>query len=408
MRYYKLSQLCTDIIDCPHSTPDWKHDGVRVIRNFNLKDGILDFSEGYFVDEETYISRVKRAIPEEGDIIISREAPMGVVAIVPKDLKCCLGQRLVLLKVDKTKCNPFYLLYTLMSEFVQTQFRRADVTGSIVSNLCIPDLKEIIIPVIDHGQDKVAFLLERINCKIQYNKRINDNLQQQLKLLYDYWFTQFNFPNEEGKPYRSSGGAMEYSEVLKREIPKAWQVMNLLDLVSWESNSQPPKSEFKYEPCDGYIRFIQNRDYDSNDYITYIPYTNNLSTVDRYDILMDKYGDAGAVRYGIAGAFNVALGKITVNKDTAQEYIRSFLESDGIYTYLHNSCMASTRASLNESNLGMLYISIPPDNILQKFQLIAHRIRSCILQSNDESQELLDLRDWLLPMFMNGQAAIGD
>ena len=108
MKYYKLSELCSDIIDCPHSTPDWKNSGIRVVRNFNLKNGNLDFSDGYFVDEKTYISRTQRAIPQEGDIIISREAPMGMVAIVPKGLKCCLGQRLVLLKVDKQKINPIY------------------------------------------------------------------------------------------------------------------------------------------------------------------------------------------------------------------------------------------------------------------------------------------------------------
>ena len=176
MKYYKLNDLCTDIIDCPHSTPEWKSEGIRVIRNFNLRNGNLDFSDGYFVDEETYLERIKRAIPEEGDIIISREAPMGVVAIVPKGLKCCLGQRLVLLKIDKKKINPFYLLFILMSDFVQTQFRRADATGSIVSNLCIPDLKDIVIPVIDVGQENVAELLKNINDKIQLNKKINDNL----------------------------------------------------------------------------------------------------------------------------------------------------------------------------------------------------------------------------------------
>lgn len=176
MKYYKLNDLCTDIIDCPHSTPEWKSEGIRVVRNFNLRNGNLDFSDGYFVDEETYLERIKRAIPEEGDIIISREAPMGVVAIVPKGLKCCLGQRLVLLKIDKKKINPFYLLFILMSDFVQTQFRRADATGSIVSNLCIPDLKDIVIPVIDVGQENVAELLKNINDKIQLNKKINDNL----------------------------------------------------------------------------------------------------------------------------------------------------------------------------------------------------------------------------------------
>lgn len=176
MKYYLLQDLCTDIIDCPHSTPEWKTEGIRVIRNFNLKNGNIDFTDGYYVDEETYKERVKRALPEAEDIIISREAPMGVVGMVPKNLKCCLGQRLVLLKIDKTKCNPYYLLFVLMSDFVQTQFKRADKTGSIVSNLCIPDLKEIIIPMIEDGQDLMAEFLKSLNNKILLNNKINDNL----------------------------------------------------------------------------------------------------------------------------------------------------------------------------------------------------------------------------------------
>lgn len=176
INYYKLSDLCVDIIDCPHSTPIWKESGVRVVRNFNLKDGNLDFSNGFYVDESTYQDRIKRAMPEQDDIIISREAPMGVVAIIPKDLKCCLGQRLVLLKVDKSKIAPFYLLSILRSEYVQTQFRRADVTGSTVSNLCIPDLKNIIIPVVEINQSQNAKLLKNINEKIVVNSKINDNL----------------------------------------------------------------------------------------------------------------------------------------------------------------------------------------------------------------------------------------
>ena len=382
--------------------------GIRVVRNFNLKDGNIDFTDGYFVDEATYIERTKRAVPEEEDIIISREAPMGVVGIVPKGLKCCLGQRLVLLKVNKQKCDPFYLLNTLMSDFVQTQFRRADTTGSIVSNLCIPDLKEIIIPVIERGQREMASFLEMINRKCIINNMINDNLEQQAKLLYDYWFTQFDFPDESGKPYRSSGGKMVWNEQLKRDIPSGWKVIPFLEVASWESNSQPPKSEFIYEPQEGYVRFIQNRDYESNTHITYIPLTKNLSIVDRFDILMDKYGDAGAVRYGIEGAFNVALGKICVHNQNYREYIRSFLSSDGIYNFLHNSCMASTRASLNESNLAILNIPIPDEKLILGYEKILCKMRLSILKNNDETQKLIDLRDWLLPMLMNGQATIND
>lgn len=255
-------------------------------------------------------------------------------------------------------------------------------------------------------QVKIGDLLYKIEMKIRRNNKINDNLEQQAKLIYDYWFTQFDFPNGNGKPYCSSGGKMVWNEQLKRNIPEHWNVVPLLELTSWESNSQPPKSEFIYEPKEGYVRFIQNRDYDSDTHITYIHLTKNLSIVDRFDILMDKYGDAGAVRYGIEGAFNVALGKICVHNPNYREYIRSFLGSDSIYKFLHNSCMASTRASLSEANLAILNIVVPDEKIILDYENFLHKIRVSILKNNDETAELINLRDWLLPMLINGQATI--
>ena len=148
--------------------------------------------------------------------------------------------------------------------------------------------------------------------------------------------------------------------------------------------------------------------YDSNSYKTYIPFKKNLSIVSELDILMDKYGDAGRVRYGIAGAFNVALGKIRPQAPFLQEYIRSFLESKSVYTYLHNSCMASTRASLSEANLATLNIVIPPDDVSSSYQEEIVTIRKFILRNNKENELLSALRDFLLPMLMNGQVTIKD
>ena len=257
-------------------------------------------------------------------------------------------------------------------------------------------------------QNLIANILLALSRKIEANKAINDNLEQQLRTIYDYWFTQFDFPDENGNPYRSSGGKMVWNDALKREIPEGWNVVPILDYVTWESNSQPPKSEFSYVPKEGYIRFIQNRDYDSDGYMTYIPYKRSLSIVDRFDILMDKYGDAGAIRYGIAGAFNVALGKIAVRNTIMQEYIRSWLSSAPIYSYLHNACMASTRASLNESNLALLKMPLPTKSVLVKYQEIAHQTRALILKNADENRYCITLRDWLLPMLMNGQVSIAN
>ena len=216
-----LESLCKEIIDCPHSTPKWQNEGIPVIRNYNLKDGKIDCTNLSFVSEEDYNERVKRAIPEESDIIISREAPMGVVGIVPKGFKCCLGQRLVLLKIDKSKCIPKYLLYSLMSEYVQLQIRRINRTGSIVSNLNISSLKELKILLHNfEGQRKIANILSAIDDKIQINNQINQELAVMAKTLYDYWFVQFDFPDQNGKPYKSSGGKMVYNPELKREIPE--------------------------------------------------------------------------------------------------------------------------------------------------------------------------------------------
>ena len=107
-------------------------------------------------------------------------------------------------------------------------------------------------------------------------------------------------------------------------------------------------------------------------------------------------------------AFNVALGKINVHDKNHREYVRSFLASDSIYNYLHNSCMASTRASLNESNLAMLNIAIPDEPVVAKYEELLRKMRDIILKNNDETAKLIELRDWLLPMLMNGQATISD
>lgn len=310
--------------------------------------------------------------------------------------------------IDEKQLIPEYLmLWFSRPEF--DRYARFKSHGSVREVMDWDEMCKVELPVPPYEKQKeIVDGYKAITERIALKQKINDNLQQQIRLLYNYWFTQFDFPDKNGNPYKSSGGTMVWSPIIHRDIPVYWKVTKLLDIVSWESNSQPPKSEFIYEPKDGYIRFIQNRDYDSDNHQTYIPYTKNLSTVDRFDILMDKYGDAGAVRYGIEGAFNVALGKINVNRPNFQEYIRSFLESDGVYSYLHNSCMASTRASLNESNLSMLNVVIPDEDTLSAFQLQIRKIRESILLTNDENLQLENLRNWLLPMLMNGQAVIQD
>ena len=387
---------------------DYVEEGFPLVMPQDIGDRIINFDSIAKISEIDAI-RLEKYEAVENDIIYARRGDVEKHAFVVSEYgKIFCGTGCLRVRVNPEKANPLFISFYL-SRPESREWISKHAVGSNMPNINTEILSDVPIELPDKAQQqKVVDFLSASERKILHNRKINDNLEQQAKLLYDYWFTQFDFPNADDEPYQSSGGKMVWNEILKRNIPFGWQVVPFLEIASWESNSQPPKSEFIYEPKAGYIRFIQNRDYDSDTHKTYIPLTKYLSVVDRYDILMDKYGDAGAVRYGIEGAFNVALGKISVHNSYHREYVRSFLESDGIYNYLHNSCMASTRASLNESNLAMLNIVIPNEHIVLEYEKLLRKIRDRILQDNDETARLIELRYWLLPMLMNGQATIDD
>ena len=367
---------------------DYVEEGFPLVMPQDIGDRIINFDSIAKISEIDAI-RLEKYEAVENDIIYARRGDVEKHAFVVSEYgKIFCGTGCLRVRVNPEKANPLFISFYL-SRPESREWISKHAVGSNMPNINTEILSDVPIELPDKAQQqKVVDFLSASERKILHNRKINDNLEQQAKLLYDYWFTQFDFPNADDEPYQSSGGKMVWNEILKRNIPFGWQVVPFLEIASWESNSQPPKSEFIYEPKAGYIRFIQNRDYDSDTHKTYIPLTKYLSVVDRYDILMDKYGDAGAVRYGIEGAFNVALGKISVHNSYHREYVRSFLESDGIYNYLHNSCMASTRASLNESNLAMLNIVIPNEHIVLEYEKLLRKIRDRILQDNDETARL--------------------
>ena len=302
--------------------------------------------------------------------------------------------------------DPKYVAYLLevMLDALQIDGTDKSTVPGVDRNV----LHDLVVPYISDlaSQQTITRVLSAIDAKITNNKKLMAELEDTVRLIYDYWFTQFDFPDDNGRPYRSSGGKMTYNEKLRRSIPIDWNVDLLLAHIKWIGGSQPPKSEFKYVPTEGYIRFIQNRDYASDDNRTFIPVRKSNKVCDRQDIMMDKYGDAGKTRYGLAGAYNVALSKIHVPKREEREYVRYFLSSNEIYSYLHASCIASTRASLNEENFGGILLVVPSVNILHQFDCLASCILEKSLQLMDESQALEGMRNWLLPMLMNGQLVV--
>ena len=131
----RLSELCERIVDCPHSTPVWTDYGPIVLRSQNIRNGRLDLSAPSYTDNAHFQARTRRAAPTEGDLVITREAPMGEVCSIPPGLQCCLGQRMVLLRPNRAKIDSRYLLFALQSNSVRHEIFVNEGTGSTVSNL---------------------------------------------------------------------------------------------------------------------------------------------------------------------------------------------------------------------------------------------------------------------------------
>ena len=143
-----LEDVC-QIVDCPHTSPKWKENGVPVIRNYNLVNGQIDTSNLSYVDEDEYLTRIKRIEPQENDILFSREAPIGNVGIIPANFKCCQGQRVVLLRPDQDIIYPRYLMHILQGEIVRNQISSVEGKGATVSNFNISDLRKLKFQVPD-------------------------------------------------------------------------------------------------------------------------------------------------------------------------------------------------------------------------------------------------------------------
>ena len=161
------------------------------------------------------------------NILMSSRAPIGLLAI--NENECCTNQGFKNLVLDKSICDTDYMYYYLQFHMKEIEALGSGTTFKEISKSALQGI-EIRLPDLEKQRD-IAKCLSDLDHKIELNKQINDNLEAMAKQLYDYWFVQFDFPNEEGKPYKSSGGAMVYNEKLKREIPQGWNISQIKDFM---------------------------------------------------------------------------------------------------------------------------------------------------------------------------------
>lgn len=244
-----LREVCSLIADCPHSTPVWTDSGYVVIRNQNIKNGRLDLSAPSFTDADHFAQRIRRAKPTAGDIIFTREAPMGEVCMIPPGLECCVGQRQVLLRPDLKVVDGRFLLFALQSPQVQHEIAWNEGTGSTVSNVRIPVLEALRIPTPPlEVQHEIGAVLGALDDRIDLLRQTNATLESIAQALFKSWFIDFDpvRTKAEGREPEGMDAATaalfpaEFEESALGLIPRGWQVGTFGDLAELAKGSVNP------------------------------------------------------------------------------------------------------------------------------------------------------------------------
>ena len=308
----------------------------------------------------------------------------------------------------KKEHSPKFFYYLVRNIYNSNIFFNFESKTTGIKNLLIESAFENIkVPQIDFNDQKsIAKVLSDLDAKIELNNRINRELEAMAKTLYDYWFVQFDFPNEQGKPYKSSGGKMLYNAELKREIPVGWEVKTLLNIATYTNGLACQN----YRPTDeNYLPVIKIRE--MRDGITE---STEKVKADIPDKLIVNDGD---VLFSWSASLEVMIwsgGKGGLNqhifKVTSKKYPRSFYYYQLIWYLQHFKMIAELRKTtmghITQDHLKQSRIVIPPIEIVKALDEKLYPIQEKQILLHKQNQQLSELRDWLLPMLMNGQVTV--
>ena len=261
-------------------------------------------------------------------------------------------------------------------------------------------------------QKQIGMTLSALDRKIELNKQINDNLEAMAKQLYDYWFVQFDFPNEGDKPYKSSGGAMVWNEKLKREIPQGWTAAKIKDVAQTYSGGTPTSTNSEYYNG-GDIPWINSGELNSpiitstTNYITEEGLNNSSAKLYPQDtVLVALYGaTAGKVSLlSFEACSNQAVCGVIPQNKIMTTYIRYYLSS--LYEHFITLSSGSARDNISQDTIKNTILPIPQGKILKEFSDAVAPIISKIIANQKEMENITKQRDELLPLLMNGQATV--
>lgn len=374
------------------------------------------FKENKSKDDLYYVGKIKpEFIMEKGDIItpLTEQAIglLGSTAIIPESGKYIQSQDVAKVTCKKGMIDHDFAYYLIPSKCVKEQLSAAAQQTKIrhTSPDAIKACKVFVPPLSE--QKKIASVLSSLDDKIALNKKMNQKLEAMAKRLYDYWFVQYDFPDKNGQPYKTTGGPMTYNPTLKREIPAGWEVSNICPLMEILPGGTPSKAKPEY--WNGDIPFFGPTDYcgdvfqlSTEEHITEKGLNNCASALyPPKTIFITARGSVGKlIVCGKPMAMNQSCYALKPFDLEKYEYL--FYLTKQLIEQLKKKGSGSVFKSINTLDIEQSFLSIAPNEIIdlycKKVKSIFERIKS----NTVEIAKLTKLRDKLLPLLMNGQVEV--
>lgn len=387
--------------------------GIIVLNQRCIRDNKIDYTNARFHDPSKKFSKDK--IVQVGDILINSTGvgTAGRCAFVRElpDSKTVITDSHILIVRVKDYYTAGCLEYSLFSiqDRLQTFMDGSTGQGEFDKQI----LFNVVTSLPEYDKRKTAYdLLDSFDKKIELNNQINAELEVMAKTLYDYWFVQFDFPDADGKPYKSSGGKLVYNKVLKREIPEEWSDESILTVSNILGGGTPTKTKPEY--WNGSIPFFTPSDSSKDiyclktaDYITEEGLKGSSTRLfAKNTVLITARGSVGRLALNIVPmAMNQSCYALKAKKNISFSFL--FYLTKELIKHLEIKASGSVFNSIVSNDIELTRFALPNDrSVIEIFAEKAEPIFEKIEILVKENQQLEELRDWLLPMLMNGQATV--
>lgn len=410
------NNYCHSVFDGTHATPKPCPNGYKLITSKNITGDGINIGDAYFISEQDYFEINKRSKVYQWDILFSMIGTVGNLYLEENsDIDYAIKNIGVFSCRDEFKAK--WLFYYLQSPMAKNHIKRF-LNGAVQKFLSLKQLRDF--PILPFEKDKISIveILSSLDKKIALNKQINARLEQMAKTLYDYWFVQFDFPDANGKPYKSSGGEMAFDETLKRKIPKGWEVKSLGKHItikrgiSYKSNEIKDTGvpfinlnsfyldgKFKFEGTKFFTGKTKNDDFISSGdlLIAVTDVTRNADIIGKAFILPDLFNNSPVMSCDVAKISSSELNNF---------YLERLFNSSSYHEYIKYFASGTLVLHLDIKGISWFDTYIPPRILLDKFEDFCRNIHLRMVETEKQNHQLTQLRDFLLPMLMNGQVSV--